>query len=401
MKVCFINSFYYPNSVGGAEATLKILAEGMVKRGHDATVVSLATDGVFRERDIAGVRSIYLPITNVCLPEGSQSRVIRSLFQIIDAYNPLMGRKVGRILDECTPDVLNTHNLKGLSVAVWREGFCRALPVVQTLHDYYLACPRSAMYRNSHNCAAQCLECRALFGARRRLSQKVGAVTAVSNRMITRLKNTGLFSSKTPVTIIRGNNREEWHGEPIRPVSPPPLILGFLGRLDELKGLESLIAVVNRFSKSQVILKIAGKGAEDYVQALRSQIRSDNVEFLGFTEPTAFFGAIHALVVPSVWEDPLPRVVHEAFGHGVPVIGAAIGGIPEMIEQGNNGYLFPAADQEALYGILSRLAADGIPGAMTANCLSAAAAYSYTRIMDQYEAVLTEVAASGQRRQSM
>jgi glycosyltransferase involved in cell wall biosynthesis len=69
-------------------------------------------------------------------------------------------------------------------------------------------------------------------------------------------------------------------------------------------------------------------------------------------------GALDVLVVPSIWAENSPLVIHEAFLAGVPVIASDIGGIPELVTHEVNGLLFPVGDVDALARALQRVAGD-------------------------------------------
>jgi glycosyltransferase involved in cell wall biosynthesis len=92
------------------------------------------------------------------------------------------------------------------------------------------------------------------------------------------------------------------------------------------------------------------------------------VELLGridLDQRDRLLGGLHALVVPSEWEDPAPLVVNEARARRVPVIGAASGGIPELVSPACRDLLFPPGDVGALAERLTRVAQD--PGAFVAD----------------------------------
>jgi glycosyltransferase involved in cell wall biosynthesis len=70
----------------------------------------------------------------------------------MDIYNPLMAWEVKKIIDREQPDLVHTHNLQGFSVAAWKVVKKRGLPLVHTMHDYYLLCPRNTMFGGGRNC---------------------------------------------------------------------------------------------------------------------------------------------------------------------------------------------------------------------------------------------------------
>lgn len=133
---------------------------------------------------------------------------------------------------------------------------------------------------------------------------------------------------------------------------------GFLyfGRLSKEKGVATLIEAAAR---AGVRLRIAGTGPQEGELRDLAAARGCDVEFLGFVTGAALretLCAARAIVLPSEWYENAPISLLEAFASGKPVIGADIGGIPEMIEPGETGYLYPSGDAEALAGQLSTVA---------------------------------------------
>jgi glycosyltransferase involved in cell wall biosynthesis len=103
-------------------------------------------------------------------------------------------------------------------------------------------------------------------------------------------------------------------------------------------------------------LRVGGRGDAQFVAELNERHQHPNIEFLGHVAPATFFGSIDALIVPSLWDEPLPTVIIEALSAGVPVIGARRGGIPEMIRHGGNGLLYEPSRPDELNHCISRLA---------------------------------------------
>ncbi len=390
MKILFVSTLYAPNAVGGAEATVKLLAEGVARTGDEAVVVSLAPDGRHTEGVVNGVRVHYLPLWNVYFPHGPGRRPVwlKPVWQAIEAFNPVMARRLGAIIDAEAPDVVNIHNLQGFSAAAWWALSRRAVPVVQTLHDHYTVCVNSVMYRQQRNCTQRCLRCRVLCAPRAVLSRRVDVVSAVSERLRQRIAGFGAFAGVADSRVIYGCNVDAETAP--RRASPEPgaaLRLGFLGRLDPIKGLEMLLEAAEGIGPERVRVSVGGAGEPAYDARLRARFAGPSVEFLGHVAASDFFGGIDALVVPSLVEEALGRVVHEALGAGVPVIGAAIGGIPEMIREGETGFLFPAGDAAALQGLLQRLLQTPPDwAAMSADCLADSGRFTYERIFAQYRA---------------
>ncbi len=395
MRITFVNGLYPPHGAAGAENTLRVLAGTLTSRGHECSVVTLTPETRATKGEVDGIPVEYLPLANVYWPHGARRpALLRPVFQLFDAFNPMMLRRVVRVLAARRPDVVNCHNLQGFSAAAWLAAARLGIPVVQTVHDYYLGCPRSAMWRPGRgNCARPCPECRAFSLPRRRLSRLPAAITAVSHRMFDRLAAAGVFPDAAaqgqPVRIIRGNNAAM-----IAPADAAPhgdgLRLGFMGRLEPAKGLENLLDALQALQAPQVSLSVAGTGRPDYVAELHAHAAGrDNIAFLGHVRPADFFPTIDLLVIPSVWEDPFPRVFHEALAYGVPSLVTPLGGLQEVIRPGETGFVAAGADAVSLRAILTRLAAQGWDrAALRRACRAAAADYEPDRITGQYEAVL-------------
>lgn len=397
MRITFLNSLYPPHGASGAENTLRFLAAALVSRGHDCTVLTLAPEQPGRIDHVDGIAVHYLPLANVYWPHGGhRPRALRPVFQALDAFNPVMLRRLTRALEALAPDILNCHNLQGFSASAWLAAARLRIPIVQSIHDYYLACPRSAMWRPERgNCATPCAECRAFSLPRRALSRLPAAVTCVSHRVFDRLTAAGAFprarDGMQPVRIIRGNNPASVAFASGRDEGTD-LTLGFMGRLEPSKGLEQLLDAIAE--APEIRLLVAGKGEASYEVFLRNRAAGNGrVHFLGHVAPSDFFPWIDLLAVPSVWEDPFPRVFHEALAFGVPSLVTPLGGLPEVIHAGQTGFIALGSDAAALGSTLRALLASGWDrAAMHAECLAAAAAYRPERIVTQYEAVLTAAA---------
>ncbi len=389
MKVVFVGSLYAPNGVGGAERTVQTIAEEAVRRGHEAAVISLAPDGVARSGELNGVRTYYVPLANVHYPFSPVPRgaVRRALWHAIDAYNPWMARRVGRILDREQPDVLQTGNLLGFSAAVWHAARRRSIPVVQMLHDYYMGCGNSSMFKNGENCTRQCTACRVFTAPRRAMSDIPEAVISLSARLLERVEGTGMFAHVPKKAIIHGAS--DLVAAPQAPCAARlagQLTVGYLGRLESTKGLEFMLDGLAQTPQVRVLL--AGKGADEYVNGLQQRYAAaPNIEFLGFTKPADLFARIDLLIVPSVWEEPLGRVIYEAYAHGLPSIVMRSGGMPEIVEEGVTGFVVRPGDAEQLSALVRRLAADWNGEAYRQACLVKSEEFKVERLIERYEEV--------------
>jgi glycosyltransferase involved in cell wall biosynthesis len=142
-----------------------------------------------------------------------------------------------------------------------------------------------------------------------------------------------------------------------------PLRIGFVGTLVWHKGVHMLLAAARRLPPSRYQLLIHGdlNTFTEYVAGLRRAAAGLPIQFCGRFESGGageVYSALDVLVVPSLWLENSPLVIHEAFMCGVPVVGARIGGIAELIEDGVNGRLYDPASDFALAEILTSLVSD-------------------------------------------
>jgi glycosyltransferase involved in cell wall biosynthesis len=148
-----------------------------------------------------------------------------------------------------------------------------------------------------------------------------------------------------------------------RPHTGSPLRIGFVGTLVWHKGVHVLLEAIRRLPDSGWSLSIHGdlNVFPEYVSGLRRQAAGRPVSFCGRfdrADAAAIYSSIDLLVVPSLWLENSPLVIHEAFMAGVPVVGARIGGIADLIEDGNSGALYEPASPAALASTLAEFIAD-------------------------------------------
>ncbi len=360
MKVLFINTLYHPNVLGGAEKTVQTLAESLVAHGHEAVVITLAPDGARQTRDVGGVRVHYERLLNFFWPFGGTQRSAwrRLCWNMVDAFNPLMAWRVFKILRAERPDLVQSSNLLGFSCAVWLSARLLRIPIVQMLHDYYPICANSSTFREGHNCSSPCARCRVITAPRRALSGMPGGVISLSQATLDKVRAFGAFPGVRHVAVIHGAAHVQQPEHMPERTASEVLRIGYLGRVEANKGIETLMQALHHVrARRQVSCAVAGKGEADYVEHLRAQAPEGLVRFLGRVEPTTLFDQIDVLVVPSVWEEPLGRVIYEAYTHGVPCVVSDAGGMKEIVEPGLTGEVYAAGDAAALDAALQRLEA--------------------------------------------
>jgi glycosyltransferase involved in cell wall biosynthesis len=392
MKVLFVSALYHPYS-GGAERIVRILSEGLVKAGHQATVICNSQKRGCRQDDLNGVKIYRLGLRNLYWPfDGYRPpAALRAIWAAIDAYNPLAAKDVARVLDIEQPSLVNTHTLQGFSALVWVEVKRRKLPLMHTLHDYWLMCRHGAMYTRGAVCETPCTSCRIYSKPRRRLSRLVDAVSSDGNFVLQKHLQASLFGEASPRRWIHNASNAQVGTRPRACTAPHKLRLGYLGQIIPVKGVDALLRTLGSISGGWELL-VGGRGNPQYEESLKRQYASPEIQFLGFVRPGELLARIDVLVVPSLWNDPLPTVIFEAYSHGVPVIGSRRGGIPELIDDGKTGFLFSPEVPGGLEEAIRRFLHDpGLADRMSPDVLAKARHYNAERLVGEYLALYSQI----------
>lgn len=270
--------------------------------------------------------------------------------------------KLARLIDTRKIDVAHAHNIyHHLSPSVLVELKRRCIPVVMTVHDLKLACPAYTMRTGSGVCE-RCKGGRVWNVAIHRCIKGSVALSGLIMVELAIHKALRIYARHidrivTPSAFYREKLIEwGWPAEKLVHIpnfvsdTPlPPAIPGgdhflYFGRLTPEKGIATLIAAA---AASAVPVRIAGRGPqEDELRALTKSLGAPAV-FVGFLSGDALWAEVdtaRAIVLPSEWYENSPMSVVEAFQRGKPLVGARIGGIPELIEEGRTGWSFRAGD---------------------------------------------------------
>lgn len=402
MRILFVNTLAEPENGGGAETILWEQIRGLSALGHQCILLATsATPGLIAS-EVSGVRIWHAGIRNIYWPTNKSARpsaLLRTVWHGLDGYNIPMQRFVRRVLAHERPDVVSLHNLAGWSAATCRTAASFGMPMVYTLHDYYLLCVKTSMRNAAGNCGSQCLTCLAFRLPHRWLSEHVAAVVGVSQFILDQHVSRGYFKAVPYRLVIRNARDPEALGlGSVRDqLERPGLRFGFMGALSPVKGVAVLVDAFLSTNMPDASLWIAGDGKADYERGLRRDASSKSIVFKGRMKPHEFFAQVDVVVVPSLWHDNLPGVVFEALAFGKPVIAARRGGIPEMVQDGYNGLLFEPDAKGALAACLRALHGDDeLRARLTANAKPSSRPFvDFDGWIGQYERLYEEVAAVG------
>jgi glycosyltransferase involved in cell wall biosynthesis len=352
MRILLASDFFPPTS-GGLESHVKRLAEALIRRGHEVAIVTSTAhpDPVMGEP--ATVSALTVLSRTPQLFRDSE-RPFPPPFP-----DPSFRRAVRRLADKWQPDVIHAHGWCAFS-CYWSG----APPLVVTLHDHGLRCPKKSLLRGGAECAqgcgARCVTCWGDQSIVKRLplaavmSHSVGGLVAhtrcfiaVSRSVERRVAELGINPS---IVKVVPNFLDIANLSPTAPVDPPAVL--FVGPDSLHKGRPILIAAFRRLPPGRSRLILVGSN---------TRVNIDGVSNLGYLQNGELadqYQKASVVAVPSVWPDPCPTVVLEAMARGRPVVGSRIGGIPDLVEDGVSGLLVPPNDSAALANSLRRILSD-------------------------------------------
>ena len=248
----------------------------------------------------------------------------------VDAVVARPRDRLEKAISRHRPDVVHTHNLPGIGTGVWET--CRRLgvPVVHTLWDYYLLCPRVTLTRRD---ATPCRPSPLLCGLRtRRLVRWAPAVSQVIGCSQYVVDRHAQFFPGVPFHVLRNPIEVEGNGE-VAPPRAKAAVLGYIGTIDRMKGVHLLLEAAPRLRALGLRLRLAGDGRlRDEVAAAAA---NGDVEWAGRVlgdEKKRFFADCDLGIVPSVWAEPggPTFTMAEWLAAGRPVLVSARGGLGEV-----------------------------------------------------------------------
>jgi glycosyltransferase involved in cell wall biosynthesis len=316
VRVLLVNAHGADPTGGGTERYVGDLAAGLRSRGHHVETLS-----AFPRRDDPAAATHVLHRADWRV---SESRRIRNH---LGALVSTPSARVAEILAAVEPDVVHTNNLPGIATGIWEAARRAGVPVVHTLHDHYLLCPRTTLTRRDGSaCTPHPLLCGARTRRLTRWSEAVDALIGPSEYILGVHRD--LFPGDIPRHVVRPPLKP-LEGPSPEPLQTPPRTLGYVGSLTQIKGVALLLAAAPALLEAGFTLRIAGDGALRGEVEAAKQIRYEG--WLRGEELEAFVGSCDAGLVPSLCNEASgpTYVVCEWLAAGRPVVATRRGGLAE------------------------------------------------------------------------
>ncbi|TMK87998.1 MAG: glycosyltransferase family 4 protein [Actinobacteria bacterium] len=369
MRILHVNKYLYRR--GGAESYMQAVASLQSDAGHEVAFFGMdhpQNEPQHYERHFPSYLELEPPPAALAGKIAGFGRMV---------WSTSARRGMDAVVSEFQPDVVHLHNTyHHLSPSILGPLARRRIPAVMTLHDYKLACPTYRFLDKGEICQA-CLGGHFTQAVRRRCkdgslaSSAAMAAELAIHTAFRAYRNVQVFVC--PSRFMAGRmaaagvfpDRLRWVPHfvlptPERSIEPSGSIV-FAGRLSPEKGVDTLIEAAGRLS-GRVRLDIAGDGPDrPRLEDLAARIGGDGVRFFGRVDSAtvdALVTEAMAVALPSRWYENQPMIVLEAFARGVPVVASDLGGAPELVRHGVDGFLVPPDDPAALASALQALLDD-------------------------------------------
>ncbi len=359
MNLLFLNNYHYLR--GGSEQVFFGEMALLKEHGHQVkTFVRRTTEDI--SSDLAEFFPADMKTDRLSLGFGA----FRILKEII--YSSEVKKGLDRALTQTVPDVAHAHNIYGrLTTSTLDLLNSRNIPIVMTLHDYKLICPSYKLMCNGKICEA--CKGKKYFSAvwnkchkNSRIASAVYAFESWFNDFFKKYENNVSFFI-SPSRFLKSKLVEFGFAEEKIVYIPNYIVsrnfspnydfenyLLYIGRLSVEKGISTLIKAFRNLKAQNIRLMIVGEGPmRESLENLSD--KDSRIQFTGYLSGPALTEVTRnarAVVMPSEWYENAPISILEAFAYGKPVIGARIGGNPEMVDEYKNGLLFESGSVDDL-----------------------------------------------------
>ena len=348
MKVLLVNKFHYLK--GGSEKYYFELAELLKEHGHEVAFFSMED----QKNIITGDKDYF--VEKIDLNTGSKLKALDVI------YSKTNYKKMKEALEDFKPDIVHVNNFqRQLSASIIKAIKEKNIPIVFTAHDVQAICPAITMMDNDKKICEKCMHGKYLNCVKKKcnkgstLKSLIGALEGYYYR-INKIYTKKIDFIITPSEFYKVKLIEDGvSGEKIEALhnfvelskydiktSDEGYALYF-GRLSKEKGILNLINAFSMLKNGKLYIAGEGPEKENIENIIKKNNMQEKVKLLGFLNSDEMKEHIRKckfVVVPSIWYENCPYSVMETLAIGKPVIGADIGGIPELVKNNECGLTY-------------------------------------------------------------
>lgn len=353
MRVLLVNKFHW--NKGGSEKYYFELGELLKQHGHEVAYFSMEDEKKIKTGD----KEYFVPKFDL-----NNSSKLKALDVI---YNKENEKIMEKALDEFKPDVVHLNNFqRQLSASIIKPIKKRNISIVFTAHDVQAICPAITMMDNDKNPCELCMKGKYINCIKKscnkgsKLKSALGAIEGYYYR------NHKIYTDKidyiiTPSEFYRTkfiedgispnkiqaiHNSIEMNDYNVKTQDDGYAL--YFGRLSKEKGILNLINAFAKCNKGNLYIAGEGPEKENIEKIIKENNLEDRVKLLGFLNKEQMTDATRKckfVVVPSIWYENCPYSVLETLAIGKPIIGSNMGGIPELVIDNENGFIYNTVDE--------------------------------------------------------
>jgi glycosyltransferase involved in cell wall biosynthesis len=356
-----LNGFFYATQAGGTELFAYTLAKGLAERGHQVSLLCYASRGGAGRPRINNFKLYTSPLRGL---EGQ-------LFMVANLARSRPDVCVGVSSNSLFPVLLYSFLGRARCFVCWTGSDAYSLSGLVKTRGVKALLSRLLLFR----------------AVRNRFRHLV-----LSRNMWEVLKSKGVMTEKLFVVPTAVDNR---FLSVVR--SPQALVIGYVGRLESVKGCDVLLVAFSRilrnYPSARLIMVGDGTLRNELTRLSKSLGLENSVEFTGFVpfpEIPSYLSRFSILVLPSRSEG-MPNALLQAMAAGLPVVATRVGGIPEIVEDHVEGLLVePNSPDDLAKAINELMSSESLCLTLGQNAKAKAANYSDDRIIRIYESLLFE-----------
>ena len=381
MRILEIVHGYPPKYNAGSENYTEAVTNELSKRGHEVSVFCREENQFQPEFDLQETTT---------LKDSKISKYVVNAARIKDRFlNSRIDQTLEEIIEKFHPDIAHIEHLNHLSLGIPKVLKDRGIPIVYTLHDFWLMCPRGQFLQFNldgepwRNCDGQeDIKCATICYARyqtgdpdsnmdfnywtswvttrmdyaRRAVDYIDKFIAPSQTVMKAFVNSFPEASGKVSYLDYGFDLSKLEKRE-RICESPFFVFGYIGTHIPAKGIDYLLRAFGRVN-GNALLRIWGRAIGEFTPYLKvlsleiEQVSGNRVEWMGEFDGNMMmeqvFNKVDAIVVPSIWLENSPLVIHEAQQARVPVITADMGGMAEYVKHEINGLLFKFRNVDSL-----------------------------------------------------
>ncbi|MBE6740862.1 MAG: glycosyltransferase family 4 protein [Ruminococcaceae bacterium] len=389
MKILIINKFLHPN--GGSETYIFRLGDYLKSVGHEVQYFGMEHEG----RCVSNDLDLYTE--NMDFHGGSKLKKLT--YPVKTIYSRDAKKKLTAVLNNFQPDVIHINNFNyQLTPSIiyasqkYRRKIKKKVNIVFTAHDYQLLCPNHMFFDMNDNICEKCLGGNFKNCAKNNCIHSSKAKSIIGTAEATLYKRLRTYKYIDTIICCSEFLKEKMDTNPLFK-NKTVAIHNFIDKIDVPKcQKQDYVLYFGRFSKEKGVNLLLEAKDINFVCAGKGELEeemnaAENITNLGFKsgyELRELIAKAKCSVYPSIWYENCPYSVMESIMLGTPVIGANIGGLPELIENERTGLLFESGNVDALKNAIEKLQDDSLADRMHKNCLTK----SFISVEQYYEKLI-------------